>query len=168
MRPGQEAAFQLLHCGVVFFDTDLADMFSRLSAAVALLMLILLSQACRAADAPPTFRLGETATPRQYRVHLVIDPAKESFDGEVAIDLTINREASTIWLNGSELDVQSASWETTGNAVALSTTVQGRQFLGFTAPAPLVAGEGTLRIRYRDRIDPLKTHNVFRQQKHNE
>lgn len=168
MRPGQEAAFQLLHCGVVFFDTDLADMFSRLSAAAALLMLILLSQACRAADAPPTFRLGETATPRQYRVHLVIDPAKESFDGEVAIDLTINREASTIWLNGSELDVQSASWETTGNAVALSTTVQGRQFLGFTAPAPLAAGEGTLRIRYRGRIDPLGTRGVFRQQERGE
>lgn len=150
------------------FDTDFTDMFSRLVVAAVWLLLILLSPVSRAADAPPALRLGDAATPRQYNAHLVIDPARDKFEGEIAIDLTINRETSTIWLNGSELEVLAASWETAGNTIALSTTVQGSELLGFTAPAPLAGGDGTLRIRYRGRIDTLATRGVFRQQERGE
>jgi alanyl aminopeptidase len=143
-------------------------MFSRLAAAALLLMIVVTGRASHAADMPPTFRLGDAATPRQYSLQLVIDPAKDRFDGVVAIDLTIHRELSTIWLNGSELDVQSASWEIAGSTTALSARVEGKDFIGFTAPAPLVAGEGTLRVRYRGRIDALSTRGVFRQRENGE
>jgi alanyl aminopeptidase len=139
-------------------------MFSRRAALALTLLSVMLVPDVKAADAPPVFRLGDGATPVQYNVRLVIDPAKDRFDGEVAIDLKINHDTTTLWLNGTDIVVQSAAWETAAKKTVLDASVEGTQFIGLRTAEPLAAGDGVLRIHYQAKIDALSTRGVFRQQ----
>ena len=61
-----------------------------------------------AAPQPPAFRLGDVATPLEYAALLAIDPREPSFSGEVRITLRVNRAAPVLWLNATNLTVDSA------------------------------------------------------------
>jgi alanyl aminopeptidase len=54
----------------------------------------------------PTGRLPQTAEPTHYRLNLRIDPRKNSFSGQVFIDLKLNETTDSIWLHGNGLDVK--------------------------------------------------------------
>ncbi len=112
----------------------------------------------------PVFRLGDGATPLNYVVRLVIDPARDDFEGEVAIDLKVNRATKTLWLNAAQITVQSAVLKLKDRALALSPVVAGEDFIGFNASEPIPAGEARMLIRYRGKIDPLATSGIFKQQ----
>jgi len=53
----------------------------------------------------PTGQLGDAVVPTHYDLDLTIVPERETFSGEVAIDVEINRRAPVIWLHGNRLDV---------------------------------------------------------------
>src|SRR5438309_2028161 len=65
----------------------------------------------------PTLRLPAGATPIRYRAELTVDPSKDSFEGEIAIELTLAQPASFLWLNGHELTVHDARLETATGAI---------------------------------------------------
>src|SRR5260221_8991055 len=65
----------------------------------------------QAAPQPPTFRLGDVATPLEYNATLAIDPRQPEFSGEVKIAIRINRATPVLWLNATKLAIESAQFE---------------------------------------------------------
>ena len=122
------------------------------------------STAPLAAPGQPVFRLGDGATPRGYAVRLVIDPSRTDFDGEISIDLRINRPQETLWLNGAGLTVRAASIEIAGERIELASITGGDDFIGFSTKQPLPVGEAKLWVRYQGKIEGVGTRGLFRQQ----
>ena len=52
-----------------------------------------------------SFYLSSDVTPRKETVQLTIDPARETFEGRVSIDVQLRAPASIIWLNAKDLTV---------------------------------------------------------------
>ena len=147
-------------------------MFSRLVLSVLLfpictsLALNVLAQTpapTAAIGAAPSFRLGDAATPLNYVARLAIDPARDDFEGEVAIEMKVNRVLATLWLNATQLTVQSATLETKEKSLALTTVVSGDDFIGFSSLEPIPPGDARMVIRYRGKIDSLSTRGIFKQ-----
>src|SRR5712692_5046523 len=130
---------------------------------LALVLTLLAAASAGAQPLPPDFRLGDAAAPLGYEAHLAIDPSREDFEGSIEIALRINRPLAALWLNGTGLTVLSASLELAGRHLELTTVPGGEDFIGFSAPEPLPAGEARLAIRYRGKLDPLSTRGIFRQ-----
>src|SRR5689334_22024175 len=57
----------------------------------------------------PTLRLPRHFVPSRYTAKLAIDPQRNDFDGEIAIDGTLDRRTTVIWLHGQHLDVSAAT-----------------------------------------------------------
>ena len=111
----------------------------------------------------PTFRLGDAATPLNYVARLVIDPGRDNFDGEMAIDMKVNRPTAVLWLNASQITVQSASLEMNDRTLPLTSIPGGTDFIGFRATEPIPAGTARMVIHFRGKIDSLSTTGVFKQ-----
>jgi cytosol alanyl aminopeptidase len=56
----------------------------------------------------PSFYLPDSTRPR-YRLDLRIDPSQPTFEGRAGIELEVNQASETIWLNGTDLTVTSAT-----------------------------------------------------------
>ena len=87
------------------------------------LWLIAATSVAQAAPQPPTFRLGDTATPIEYSVTLAIDPREAKFSGEVRIAMRVNRAAPVLWLNATNLTIDAADPKS-GTAEFKATAVQ--------------------------------------------
>ncbi len=61
------------------------------------------------APAPPALRLPAGVAPARYAAELWLDPAKETFKGKMEIRISLKGESDTLWLNGKELTIESAS-----------------------------------------------------------
>ena len=117
-----------------------------------------------AAPIPPPFRLGDAATPKGYAVRLVIDPNRDDFTGEIAIDVNVNHALDVLWLNAQKIAIQSAALDAGGTTIPLTSIDGGKNFVGFTAARPIPAGAAKLRIQYSGKLEALSTDGLFRQQ----
>jgi cytosol alanyl aminopeptidase len=132
--------------------------------ATLLVAWLCIATAAFAQPKPPDFRLGDGATPLGYEATLAIDPSRDDFEGSITIALRINRPQAVLWLNGTGLTVLAASLDWADRRVDLATVPGGEDFIGFTAPEALPAGEAKLAIRYRGKLDTLATRGLFKQQ----
>jgi len=64
----------------------------------------LASTASDAVDAP-VGRLDGNVEPTKYDIELTVDPSKETYSGNVSIDVQINNPTNSIWLHGKDLEV---------------------------------------------------------------
>ena len=137
---------------------------------IALWMCMAASAFCHAFDAaspalsappagakPPAFRLGDAAAPLAYAVRLAIDPARTDFEGDITIEMRLNRPQDVLWLNGADLEIVSANAETGGRRIELAAAAGAKDFIGFTAPEVLSAGDVRLHVRYRGKLEGLST-----------
>src|ERR1700682_3412688 len=89
-----------------------------------------------AADpSPPTFRLGDAATPRSYSAQLTIDPRQTRFGGEIRIDLTFNRAAAVLWLNATGLEIEAAEIRQGERRMTARVLPGGESFVGLAPEA---------------------------------
>ncbi len=95
---------------------------------------------------PPAFRLPTDAHPDRYDLDLWLDPEAVAFHGRIGIDLTVTRSTSVIWLNGTGLAVDSATFEQGGRSRAARVTVGGDDYLGFDLPEALPVGRARLTV----------------------
>ncbi|HSI03691.1 MAG TPA: M1 family metallopeptidase [Myxococcota bacterium] len=56
----------------------------------------------------PLGKLPQSATPTAYALNLVIDPAADTFSGDVAIKVLLNKPHELIWMHGRGLRVKTA------------------------------------------------------------
>jgi Aminopeptidase N len=117
----------------------------------------------------PKLRLPAGAAPLHYAMDLTIDPSKETFEGKAEIRISLKEETDTIWLNGKELGIRSASArpESAGGgasgAIPAVATAEGRDFLRIHFQRNLPAGAYVLALAYTGRLDLRDTQGLFRQ-----
>src|SRR4051812_43513619 len=134
----------------------------RLAILIALLAVAAFAQA---APQPPAFRLGDVATPLEYNATLAIDPRQAEFSGEVKIAMRINRAAPVLWLNATNLTIESAQFEQGRRKIGVNVIPGGEDFVGFEAHgAEFAPGIALATIRYRGQLEPVSTRGLFRQQ----
>ena len=93
-----------------------------------------------ALDPPPHFHLPDDVKPTRYTVSLSVDPAKDTFDGTLEVDLHLDRAQSVIWLNAKELTVKDAQVD----QQAARPELVGDEFLALQLDRPV--GPGNARI----------------------
>ncbi|HYL88255.1 MAG TPA: M1 family metallopeptidase [Burkholderiales bacterium] len=131
--------------------------------------LFLIALACaalaQAAPQPPAFRLGDVATPLEYSAALAIDPRQSEFAGEVRIAIRVNRATPVLWLNATNLKIDSAEFEQGRRKIDVNVLPGGEDFIGFEARgADFTPGIILARLRYRGALEPVSTRGLFRQQ----
>lgn len=141
-----------------------SSMLSLLAAKSFILLLSSLSApAAQAspAEQPPQLRLPDTVAPASYKLHLDLDPAKQTFSGSIAIQVEIKQPVQIIWLNATNLDIQDASLAIAGSTLHLSTLPGGDDFVGLHADNPIPAGSGEIKIRYTGKVRQQDSSGIF-------
>jgi len=59
-------------------------------------------------DDIPHAQLSGNVIPQAYRINIRMDPDANQFNGEVEIDVDIEKPTDKIWLHGKEMNVNSA------------------------------------------------------------
>src|SRR5688572_4524932 len=114
-------------------------------------------------SALPALRLPETVRPVRYDVELTLDPNAPTFEGRIDIELTLREPTSMVWLRAVELELDRASFVTTGGVETPARIVPGDERTVGIAPAtPLAAGSARLRIAYRGKANDGELTGVFR------
>ncbi|MEX1033808.1 MAG: M1 family metallopeptidase [Cellvibrionaceae bacterium] len=100
--------------------------------------------------AAPLGRLPDTVEPLHYRLRLTIDPRRERFAGETAIDIHMAEPGDTIWLHGLGLDVTALSASLADGEVMAGEYEQVADVgvAKLTFPNPLPRGKATLSFHY--------------------
>ena len=108
-----------------------------------------------------SFYLSNDAVPRKETVELTIDPARETFEGSVSIDVELRAPISIVWLNAKNLTIGSA-------VVAQGETVRPAKVIpssdervGIDGGQPLT-GAVTIRIAYQGRLDDKALSGPYR------
>lgn len=94
-------------------------------------------------------RLPRTVVPRHYRVEMVPDLDRASFDGTVEIEVEIVEPTDTIVMNAIELDVRSASVDAAGASHAAAIRFDdARERVALDLDATLPIGTATVRLAF--------------------
>jgi len=127
-------------------------------------LLALVCMAAAFAQQPPQLRLPITVAPVRYTADLTIVPAQETFSGAIDIALKVREATPLIWLNATDLTVQTASLTVGGNALAARVVAGGTDFVGFAFEQPVPAGEAALHIVYTGKMSSRSSSGIFRNQ----
>ncbi len=113
------------------------------------------------AQEAPKLRLPDVAAPLNYRVALTLDPTKTTFSGNIAIHLSIKRPLETLWLNATQIEVQSAELSAGGRTYTARALPSGNDFLGLHFSSQVPAGNGELRIFYTGHVRQQDSSGIF-------
>jgi alanyl aminopeptidase len=113
-----------------------------------------------AAD-PPALRLPQTVEPLRCSIDLTLDPAKPDLTGEIAISLRVKEPVALFWLNGTDIEIKSASVEAGGRARAARILPGGEDFIGLQFDEPLPAGPARLTASYTAKVNAKSSAGVF-------
>jgi cytosol alanyl aminopeptidase len=111
----------------------------------------------------PKLRLPKTFVPTGYTATLAIDPARDTFDGTIAIAGEVKDATPVIWLHGRDLTIKRASaWQDAqSRTVEITVTPRGEDLL--EVRGDFVPGKWVLDIEYRGKLEPLNTAGAFKQ-----
>ena len=112
---------------------------------------------------PPSFRLGDAATPIRDTVHLTIDPRIDYFTSEIAIYLNLNPNLDVRCPHAQQIAIQSVTLGAGGTSMSPKTVAGGNRFVGFTAAGPIPPGTGELRTQYSGKFEALSSKDLFSQ-----
>ncbi len=95
-------------------------------------------------------RLSKDVVPRHYALRLVVDPARDDFEGEETIQLTLARPQAAVVLHALALEPLSvrshgAEWHVEAD--------EATQTWRLVPPRPLRAGELKLHLRWRGKVN---------------
>jgi alanyl aminopeptidase len=121
--------------------------------ALALLPLIVF------AEQPPKLRLPGDVQPVRYELDLNLTPAKEVFNGTVAIDVQVKKPIPVIWLNSSGLTIASA--KVAGKTAKVIPG--GTEFVGLLGDGAYPAGRTRIEIAYSGPLLKTDVEGLFKQ-----
>nr|HEX4312651.1 M1 family metallopeptidase [Kofleriaceae bacterium] len=113
------------------------------------------------ADPAPALRLPTTVRPTHNTAELAIDPDKEDFTGTITTTLEIAQPTSTIWLNGDEIAIASATLAQGGATLTASVVAPKKGYLGLHFTKPVATGDATLTIRYAGKMHPNDGDGIY-------
>ena len=126
-------------------------------------LLAALPMAALLLPAQPKLRLAEVedVTPVRYQATLDLDPAKESFSGTIAIQTTVRKPVTTLWLNASKIAVKDASAIAGGKTVKATAVPGGDDFLGLKFESPIPVGNAEIRVTYTGEVRRGDSAGIF-------
>jgi len=98
-----------------------------------------------------SFYLSSETVPRKESVLLTIDPARETFEGRVSIDVELRAPTSIIWLNAKDLTAGSASIAQKGSVRPAKVVMGSNEHIGIDAGQTLT-GFATIEVSYEGRL----------------
>jgi len=98
-----------------------------------------------------SFYLSSDVIPRKETVLLTIDPARETFEGRVSIDVQLRAPASVIWLNAKDLAVGSVTITQGGSVRAAKIVLGSHERIGIDA-GELLTGSATIGVKYEGKL----------------
>ncbi|HEX2573943.1 MAG TPA: M1 family metallopeptidase [Polyangia bacterium] len=125
---------------------------------------------------PPELRLPATIRPLGYTLEFTIVPEREDYQGTATIPLQLDAPTRVIWLNATDLRIESA--EVLTEAAAGSATARkgqavrplaarvvpgGEDFVGFALPETLGPGRATLTVHFAGHMDSMRSRGLYRQ-----
>ncbi len=113
------------------------------------------------AQQPPQLRLPDTVAPKSYRVHLTLDPSKDSFSGEIAIQIVVRQPANLIWLNGTGISISKASLKSGSGSMSAKPVSGGTDFVGLQFDSQVPGGPAELEIQYTGKVRQHDSSGVF-------
>jgi alanyl aminopeptidase len=119
-----------------------------------------------AVAAPPRLRLPVGVRPLKNTATLTVVPSRETFDGEMQIEIEARSPLPLLWLNadGLTIDQASASPSTGGGAKVDARVVPGdKNFVGLAFDTPLPAGTSVVRIVYHGALSATELDGASRQ-----
>ena len=131
------------------------------------LFAVLSLAAClHAAGNPPKTRLSEVENiqPASYRAELTLDPAKNTFSGNIAIRMDIKEPVQTIWLNQEKIRIGSATLATGGKTLKATAIPGGDDYVGLQFASTAPAGPAVVTIQYTGAVVEKNSSAIFRQQ----
>src|ERR1017187_6680227 len=114
----------------------------------------------------PKLRLPLGAVPTRYAAELWVDPSKDTFKGRMEIRIFLKGESDTLWLNGKELAIESASAvPATGpnEAIPAEASAAGADFVRIHFQRNLPPGEYDVTLAYSGRIESKGAEGIFRE-----
>jgi alanyl aminopeptidase len=114
-----------------------------------------------AADTPPELRLPGDVVPTSYRAALKLDPAQPSFTGDIHLEINIKQPTRTIWLNASQIEIQSAKLTRNGSITKAEPVPGNKDFIGVRLPHAIDAGPAELEIAYTANVRHGASAGVF-------
>ncbi len=114
----------------------------------------------------PTLRLDGRARPVRYAVRLALSPASETFSGTLDLALAVDAPLRTLWMHGEGLEVSAATLTLAGKVVTAEVTRAPNGFLGFTFPAAVGPGAGTLAVTWSGKVRTTARDGLYRQLDH--
>jgi cytosol alanyl aminopeptidase len=115
---------------------------------------------------PPKLRLPSGVAPLGYAAELWVDPSKETFRGRIEIRISLKGESDTLWLNGKELAIESASAiPATGpnEAIPVEASAAGTDYVRIHFQRNLSPGYYVVALTYTGRIESKDTEGLFHQ-----
>ena len=110
----------------------------------------------------PPFSLDDEAVPARYRVELTIDPARDSFDGRIHIEIQLHKAVRVLWLNAADLSVSRARIEAHGRVHAARPIAAPGELLALELPVPVGPGPATVSLEYRALLPEKASIGPFR------
>ncbi len=117
--------------------------------------VLLASSAWAAQPAVPTGPLPRNVVPQHYQLSLAIDPAQDTFSGDVRIRVRVEKPTSVIWLHAKNLELTQASVTPRGakQLAAKAEIVHESGVLRVTTAKPVPAGVAEIALAFRAPFD---------------
>src|SRR4051794_359575 len=118
----------------------------------------LLSAALLAGEAPK-LRLPGDVVPARYALELNLNPAKDGYDGSVAIEVQVKKPVPVIWLNSTGLKISSAKVGGKAAKVLPGTS----DFVGLQGDKPFSPGPARIEIAFSGGLPTTDVEGLFKQ-----
>jgi aminopeptidase N len=105
--------------------------------------------------------LPRVARPERYDLAFWLDPHAATYTGTVGIDLDVLQPTTVLWLNATDLRIESAALEAAGASITPRVLPGGDDFVGFVFDHELAPGKARLTVRFQGSIDPERSRGIY-------
>ena len=111
------------------------------------------------ASTPPTLRLPAGARPTHYALTLTIVPGADKAQGDISIDVELDRPQTVLWLNADMLAISHVAVD--GNDAHPRIVTDDDQFVGLAFAEPLAAGTHRIDLGFEAGQSRNSTRGIF-------
>ena len=126
-----------------------------------LLLIAALASRVFAAEAP-NLKLGYDVRPVRYSADLTLLTDAPGFHGTIDIDVNLEKPASLIWLNATEIQIGRAAILAAGKSQTAAIEPGNENFVGLRFPAEVPSGPARIHIEYEGKVSDKNTAGIFR------
>ncbi len=111
--------------------------------------------------APPALRPPADAKPLRYDLELWLDPRAPEFHGKVGVDLDVVTATRVVWLDATDLAIDSATLDAGGTTSMAGVIPGGDDFVGFVFDHDVAPGKARLSITYHGNVDQERSRAIY-------